>query len=76
MKYERESTTLSFRSQAEVEAFHGELSALVRAAMVQATRRVEDPQAAVGLSRQVMKDYRAVLRALNALRRGLPRKEF
>lgn len=76
MKYERESATLNFRSQAEVEAFHAELSGLVRAAMIQATKAVEDPKAAVELSRAVMKDYRAVLRALNALWRGLARKTF
>ncbi len=76
MKYDPEKVTLEFASREEVEEFHLQVSALVRLAMVQATRTVEDPEQAKDLSRDVMKEFRAVMRALNALRSGLPRKAF
>jgi hypothetical protein len=76
MKYDPESVTLEFASREEAEEFHVQVSALVRMAMVQATRTVEDPEQAKNLSKDVMKEFRAVIRALNALRSGLPRKAF
>jgi hypothetical protein len=41
--------------------------------MVQATRLTEDAQKAKELSRLVMQDNAAVMRALNAMRTGLER---
>jgi hypothetical protein len=76
MKYTADAATLEFASLEEVNEFHLQLSALVRTAMVQATRHVEDPDQAKDLSREVMKEYRAVIRALNVLRASLPRKTF
>jgi hypothetical protein len=76
MKYDATGLRLEFASAEEAKEFHLEVTALIRLAMVEATRAVEDPEQAKGLSRDVMKEYRAVMRALNALRSGLPRKEF
>ncbi|MEZ4219413.1 MAG: hypothetical protein R3B13_00700 [Polyangiaceae bacterium] len=76
MKYDAEQNALGFKSQDEVEEFHRELSVLVRSAMINATRHIEDPQKAKEVSRGVMKDLRAVVRALNALRTSLPRRSF
>lgn len=76
MKFHAESTTLSFQSAKELESFHLELSALVRAEMVDRTRRIPDPAQAKQHSREVLKKYRTLLRALNALRQGLPRKAY
>lgn len=76
MKYHPESTTLEFSCHEEVTEFHVQVTDLVRRAMVEATRAVEDPEQAKVLSRDVMKEYRAVLRALNSLRSGLERKQF
>jgi hypothetical protein len=76
MKYDAEALTLRFASLEEAEEFHVQVTALVRAAMVDATRTIEDPELAKNESRDVMKELRAVMRALNALRTGLPRKAF
>jgi hypothetical protein len=76
MKFDASDNTLGFASRAEAEEFHLQLSALVRTAMVQATRHIEDPAEAKDASRGVMKEMRAVVRALNALRSTLPRKTF
>jgi predicted NAD-dependent protein-ADP-ribosyltransferase YbiA (DUF1768 family) len=76
MKFDPETLTLQFASQEEAVEFHVQVTALVRAAMVETTRAVEDPEQAKNLSRDVMKELRSVMRALNALRSGLPRKAF
>lgn len=73
MKWDPEVHTLTFGSLAEAEDFHTQLSALLRAAMVQATRHIEDGEAAKALSKVVLQDHAAVMRVLNALRTGLPR---
>ncbi len=76
MKFDAERNALGFASRDEVQEFHNQLSALVRLAMVQATKQIEDPAAAKDASRAVMKELRAVVRALNVLRTTLPRKTF
>lgn len=76
MKYDPEHRALVFSSQEELEEFHRELTSLMRASMVEGTRRIEDPQKAKTVSREVFKDFRAVTRTLNLLRRALPRKSF
>jgi hypothetical protein len=76
MRYEAGSSSLHFRSADEVRDFHLQVSALIRGAMVQATRTVEDPARAKELSRELLKEYGVVIRALNALRSVLPHKEF
>lgn len=68
MKYDGPARSLSFSSQEEAEAFHGELSVLVRGAMVAATRHIEDADAATEASREVMKELHTLMRALNVLR--------
>lgn len=73
MKWDAEQQTLTFGSLAEAEDFHTQLSALLRSAMVSATRHIEDGAAAKELSKLVLQDHAAVMRVLNALRTGLPR---
>ncbi len=68
MKFDGEGQVLAFASREEVEQFHTELSALIRGAMVGATRHIEDPAAATEASREVMKEFRTLMRALNVLR--------
>ena len=76
MRYDPETLSLGFSSQEEVEEFHSELVVLLRSAMVTATRRIPDSGKAKLVSREVMKDNRAVMRALNLVRHALPRKTF
>jgi len=76
MRYDPETLSLGFSSQEEVEEFHSELVVLIRSAMVTATRRISDSQEAKDVSREVMKDNRAVMRALNLVRHTLTRKAF
>ncbi|MFO0565102.1 MAG: hypothetical protein U0263_05540 [Polyangiaceae bacterium] len=68
MKYDGTARSLAFSSQEEAEAFHTELSALIRGAMVGATRHIEDAQVATEASREVMKEFHTLFRALNVLR--------
>ena len=74
MKFDEETRTLKFASLEEANDFHLELTHLVRCAMVDVNSRVTDPEQAKELSRDVMKQYRTVMRALNGMRRILPRK--
>ena len=76
MKYRRDENNLSFSSEKEIQDFHLQLSALLRQTMVHATCRIEDPEQAKVASRRVMQEFPLLLRALNALRAGLPRKQF
>jgi hypothetical protein len=76
MKYDPEQKTLGFSSQAELESFHLQLGALIRSAMVQATHGIEDGNDAKQVSRTLLQEYCAVLRALNVIRGALPRKTF
>lgn len=76
MRYDPDTLSLGFSSQEEVEEFHSELVVLIRSAMVTATRRISDSQEAKDVSREVMKDNRAVMRALNLVRHTLTRKAF
>lgn len=76
MRYDGASRSLDFGSAGEVTAFHDQLSSLIRAAMVLATRRIEDANDAKLESRKVMQRYATLMRTLNALRASLPRKQF
>lgn len=76
MKYESQSLSIAFSSQTEVESFHLQLSALLRAAMIQATCAEADADRARQLSQAVIKEFPVLVRALNALRSSLPRKKF
>lgn len=76
MRYDGSARSLSFGSSAETTEFHDQLSSLIRAAMVLATRRIEDTDEAKNESRKVMQRYAVLLRTLNTLRASLPRKQF
>ena len=73
MKYDDETHSLTFSSAAEVEAFHAEMTDLIRLAMVMAHEGVADADQARQLSQEVMKRFATIMRALNNLRRSLPR---
>lgn len=73
MHYDRASRTLTFGSDEEAGQFHDELSALLRHAMIEATRTVQDAEQAKAISREVFKECATVTRALNAFRKELPR---
>jgi hypothetical protein len=70
VKYEPTTRTLEFGSQDEVERFHTELTALLREAVTSASRH-GDASAGKQAAQAVFKDFAAVMRALNALRRHL-----
>lgn len=76
MSWDPATRALTFSSDEEVEAFHAQLSVLVRQAMMNATRHEPDAQRAKDLSREVMKELAAVMRALNALRAELTPKAY
>jgi len=76
MKYDPAARALSFNSQEELEAFHQQLSSVVRAAMVGATRHIQDPQQAKLASSQVLKEISVLMRTLNVVRRNMSRKSF
>ena len=76
MTWDASTSSLTFASAEEAEAFHTELSMLLRAAMMTATRHIEDPEKAKALSRLVMQDNATVMRALNTLRTAMPRKAY
>lgn len=76
MKCDGAEWTLAFSSQEELEQFHTELSALIRGAMVGATRQIEDAELAKQASKEVLQEFRTLMRALNAMRETLPRKAF
>jgi hypothetical protein len=72
MKYDDEARALRFGSDDELRRFHDDLTELLRAATVSATRE-GDVDAATARARDVMRRYATVLRALNAMRASLPR---
>jgi hypothetical protein len=76
MRYDPSSRALSFASVEEVDEFHVELTALLRETMIHTTRRIADSHEARNASREVMREYRLLMRAINALRRELPHKSF
>lgn len=73
MKYREEDPSLEFSSQGEADAFHLELTALVREVTIAASRGEPDDARAVAQSREVLQRYKTIARALNAMRRRLPR---
>jgi hypothetical protein len=76
VKYDPETRALGFASEEELHEFHDELSRLIRSAMVSATRRIEDANLAKDASKEVMKEFHALVRTLNVLRANIPRKTF
>lgn len=73
MRYREEETSLCFASPEEAASFHGELTELVREAMVAAGGSERDVEAAVDRNRDLFKRFKTVARALNSMRRSLPR---
>ncbi len=76
MNFDPETRALIFASPSEVEEFHRELTDLLREAMMHGTRHIEEAAQAKGVSQQLMRENRALMSALNLLRRYVPRKQF
>lgn len=72
MKFDVETGTLRFSSPEEATAFHDEMTQLVRTAVAGAHLGVRSTEEATQRSREAMKTFHTVLRALNAIRDGLP----
>lgn len=73
MKYDDEQRALRFATDDERARFHDELTDLIRLATVAVTRDVA-VEVATERARELMRAHAAVMRCLNALRRGLPRE--
>ncbi len=73
MKYDDETRALRFGSPDELRRFHDDLTELLRTATVAATAGVE-VAVATERAREVMRRHAPVVRALNAIRRALPRE--
>lgn len=72
MKFDEATCALTFRDMDEATAFHLELTGLIRQAMFTAGQQ-SGPGDIKGPSREVMKEFARVMRALNAMRQVLPR---
>ena len=70
MKFSADDRTLVFGSDAEVARFREQLCDLLRTALGAAQADSEDVADATARSKEVMKQYNAILKTLNALRRG------
>lgn len=68
-----EELALRFRSKEEAEAFHLELTDLVREVMIATSREIPDGEEAAAETREVLKRYKTIARALNTMRRVLPK---
>ena len=73
MKFDPDARTLRFADAHEAQLFHDQLSVLVRSAIVAAGRGITDDKQATEASREVLREFAAVVRALNALRKELER---
>jgi len=74
VKYDPDSRTLRFASENEVLQFHSQLTDLIREAMQTAGEGAAGHDEVVERSREVMRERAVLMRALNALRRFLPRQ--
>lgn len=75
MKYEPDSRTLQFASAEELDAFHLELTALLREVTVSVSSTTQDATQARDRAREVLREFKVVTRILNALRRRVDRPD-
>lgn len=70
MKYDPDAHALQFTNEDEVNRFHAELTSLLRVAVTSVSRHGEAEQGKAA-AQGVFKEFAAVMRALNALRKHL-----
>ena len=70
MELDRESLSLRFGSPEELDAFHRELTALLREMTLSVAAKTKDPEQARALAHEVLREFEVVTRLLNALRAG------
>ena len=73
MHYDPSTRSMSFSSEDEMASFHQELTHLLRVATVAASTSEQDAAKGREAAQTVLKEFRTVTRALNTLRRILPR---
>ncbi len=75
MKYEPESRTILFTSQDELDAFHHELTGLLREVTLSVSATTKDPNEARDRAREVLREFKIVTRILNAIRKRADRPD-
>jgi hypothetical protein len=68
MRLDPETTTLIFESADELDAFHAELSTLMRKITIDASSSSPDPQVATARAKEVLERFATITAALNAVR--------
>lgn len=71
MRFDPDALTLRFGSRDEIDRFHRDLTALLRAAIAAGAAQAEDPAEGAAHAQETMRAYATVTRALNALRGGM-----
>lgn len=73
MKYEPDTKTLQFTSDEELDAFHHELTTLLREVTLSVTSATADAQQARDGAREVLRTFKVVTRIINAIRKRTDR---
>jgi hypothetical protein len=73
VKYEPDARTLQFASAEELDAFHHELTTLLREVTVSVSSTTKDANEARERTREVLREFKVVTRILNALRKRADR---
>jgi len=68
MRLDPTANALTFDDKGELEAFHDELSALMREATIAASGSSPDPAIATARAREVLERFATITAALNAVR--------
>ncbi len=69
MNFDAETKTLRFASAEELEAFHTELTSLLREVTVSVSASTPDAAQARERAREVLREFRVIARILNAIRK-------
>lgn len=73
MRYDPEERRLTFEDDREVQAFHAEVSVLLREATIAASSSTDDAELGAARAKELLARFDRVTAALNALRAHLPR---
>lgn len=75
VKYEPESRSLQFASADELDAFHRELTGLLREVTISVSSTTKDANEARDRAREVLREFKVVTRILNAIRKRADRPD-
>lgn len=75
VKYEPDSKTLQFASDEELDAFHHELTTLLREVTTSVTAATADANQARDRAREVLRTFKVVTRIINAIRKRVDRPD-